>query len=101
MLLTLAVGHLVTENQFTAIIYVHCVAIRYKIGEPTSGLEPLTCSLGVIHQALQRVAGACKSRISRGLSLLGVAECCTVLRSRWCQSGVKSVLVSPNAIVHL
>jgi hypothetical protein len=34
--------------------------------EPTSGLEPLTCSLGVIHQTLQEVARACKPRKSRG-----------------------------------
>ena len=56
--------------------------------EPTSGLEPLTCSLRVIGQGLQGVAEACKSRISRRLPLLRVAECCTVLRSRWYQSGI-------------
>jgi hypothetical protein len=52
--------------------------MRYRLiyaesGEPTSGLEPLTCSLRVIHQALQGVAGGCKSRISKRLPLLGVA----------------------------
>ena len=56
--------------------------------EPTSGLEPLTCSLRVITQALQGFAQGCKSRISRRLSLLRVAACCTVLRSRWYQSGI-------------
>ena len=49
-------------------------------GEPTSGLEPLTCSLRVIHQALQGCAAGCKSRISRaGFSargLLRVAPYC-------------------------
>ncbi len=64
------------------------------LGEPTSGLEPLTCSLRVIHQALQGVARACKCRIFRRLSLLWVAECCTVLRSRWYQSGINVILVS-------
>jgi hypothetical protein len=39
-------------------------------GEPTSGLEPLSCSLRVITQALQGFARDCKCRISRGLSLL-------------------------------
>src|SRR5215217_6624093 len=34
------------------------------------------------------IAEACKSLISRWLSLLRVDACCTVLRSRWCQSGV-------------
>src|SRR5919107_3482364 len=53
--------------------------------EPTSGLEPLTCSLRVITQALQRVARSCKSCIFRGVSLLRLAPCCTVLRSRWYQ----------------
>src|SRR5918992_4547468 len=56
-----------------------------KNRDPTSGLEPLSCSLRVIHQALQRFAEACKSRISRCLSLLRVAGCCTVLRSQWYQ----------------
>src|SRR5215210_8142375 len=45
--------------------------------------------LRVIGQALQRCAGGCKCRISRRLSLLWVAACCTVLRSRWYQCGIK------------
>ena len=57
--------------------------------EPTSGLEPLTCSLRVIHHALQGFAGDCKSRMFRGVSFPGLAPCCTVLRSRWYQSGIK------------
>jgi hypothetical protein len=60
---------------------------------PTSGLEPPTCSLRVITQALQGLAQECKSRISKPDSLLLFAACCTVLRSRWYQSGVNSVLV--------
>ncbi len=59
-------------------------------GEPTSGLEPLTCSLRVIGQALQGFAQGCKCRISTPVSLLRLALRCTVLRSRWCQSGVRS-----------
>jgi hypothetical protein len=54
-----------------------------------SGLEPLSCSLRVIIHALQGFARACKCRISRRFSYLWLAKCCTVLRSRWCQSGVK------------
>jgi hypothetical protein len=45
-------------------------------------------SLRVISQALQVIAGAYKSRISRRVSLLRRAANCTVLRPRWCQSGV-------------
>ena len=60
-----------------------------KRREPTSGLEPLTCSLRVIHRALLGCAGGCKCRVFRRLSLLSFALCCTVLRPRWCQSGVK------------
>jgi hypothetical protein len=45
--------------------------------------------LRVIIQALQGFAGACKCPISKRFSLLRFATCCTVLRSRWCQSGVK------------
>src|SRR5215203_4528903 len=51
-------------------------------------------SLRVIHHALQRFAGGCKTRISKGFSFLCLAKCCTVLRSRWCQSGVNISLVS-------
>jgi hypothetical protein len=58
--------------------------------EPTSGLEPLYCSLRVIGQALQRLAEACKSRISKPFSIPRVAACCTVLRSRWYQSGIRT-----------
>src|SRR5215204_1872956 len=39
---------------------------------------------------LQGFARFCTSRISKRFSLLRVALCCTVLRSRWCQSGVKT-----------
>src|SRR5215216_4716117 len=58
--------------------------------EPTSGLEPLACSLRVIGQALQGCAGGCKCRIFRGVSFPCLAACCTVLRSRWYQSGIRS-----------
>ena len=51
-------------------------------------------SLRVIIHALQRFARGCKSRKSRPVSLLWLAQCCTVLRSRWCQSGVNITLVS-------
>jgi hypothetical protein len=44
--------------------------------------------LRVIIHALQGVAQACKSRISKPFSFPRLAACCTVLRSRWCQSGV-------------
>src|SRR5919112_2800306 len=47
------------------------------------------CSLRVITQGLQSSAGDCKCRIFRGVTFLRLAECCTVLRSRWCQSGVR------------
>ena len=66
-----------------------CWFCRQK-GEPTSGLEPLTCSLRVIIHLLQGFARTCKTRISKEVSFLRVAARCTVLRSRWCQSGVRS-----------
>jgi hypothetical protein len=47
-------------------------------------------SLRVIHQALQGFAGDCKSRIFKRFPLLRVAACCTVLRSRWYQSGIRT-----------
>jgi hypothetical protein len=45
-------------------------------------------SLRVIFHALQGVARVCKWAIFKGVSFLCLALCCTVLRSRWCQSGV-------------
>jgi len=63
--------------------------------EPTSELEPLSCSLRVIIHMLLGLAGGCKIRIPRPVSLLCFALRCTVLRSRWCQSGVNVTLVFP------
>jgi hypothetical protein len=40
--------------------------------EPTSGLEPLSCSLRVIHRALQGRVRACKTRISEGFPYSGL-----------------------------
>src|SRR5215217_6065266 len=51
-------------------------------------------SLRVITQPLQGCAEGCKSRIFRGVSFACLAECCTVLRSWLCQSGVNVILVS-------
>jgi hypothetical protein len=45
-------------------------------------------TLRVIIHALQGIAQGCRDRISKGFSFLCPALCCTVLRSRWCQSGV-------------
>jgi hypothetical protein len=75
-------------------VYRYSPANSDKGEEPTSGLEPLTCSLRVIGQALQGFAQECKSRISKRLSLLRVAECCTVLHSRWYQSGINRSIAS-------
>jgi|SRR5215208_712426 len=66
-----------------------CCKSRQNEG-PTSGLEPLTCSLRVIIQVLQEVAQPCKTRIFRGVSFPCLAACYTVLRSRWYQSGIRS-----------
>ena len=45
--------------------------------------------LRVIHQALQGFADGCKFRIPRPISCLRFALCCTVLRTRWYQSGIR------------
>jgi hypothetical protein len=58
------------------------------------------CSLRVIGRALQGCAGGCKFRISKGVSLLRVAACCTVLRSRWCQSGVRSTWITCRRLLY-
>src|SRR5215217_6862819 len=72
----------------------HFCGICRQNRELTSGLEPLCCSLRVITQALQGVARTCKCHISKPFSLLRFAGCCTVLRSRWYQCGIRSRLMA-------
>ena len=50
-------------------------------------------SLRVMHQALQALAQGCKPRISKPIPLPSLARRCTVLHSRWCQSGVNIILI--------
>ena len=91
------VVHLIVprENQVLArpnyekLPYPSCTA---RADERTRTAYP--CSLRVITQALQGFAEACKSRTSRRLSVLWVAGCCTVLRSRWYQSGISLTALS-------
>jgi len=52
-----------------------------KKREPTSGLEPLPCSLRVCGQELLRVARACKFRIDKGFSVPCIAHHCRILHS--------------------
>src|SRR5918995_30019 len=61
---------------------------RSKSRRADSNRLPLP-QLRVCGQALQELAWGCYSRISKRFTLLWVAACCTVLRSRWCQSGVR------------
>jgi hypothetical protein len=82
---------MVQKHDILHLTYFSCKSAEKT--EPTSGLEPLTCSLRVIGHVLLGVARVCKSRISKPLSFLRLALCCTVLRSRWYQSGINSVLV--------
>jgi hypothetical protein len=79
---------------------VHRLALRRETGfdkpiresrRADSNRLPLL-QLRVIHQALQGFARGCKSCILKRLSSLRVAACCTVLRSRWYQSGIKDAL---------
>jgi hypothetical protein len=70
-----------------AVIFLLLLQVKRRADERTRTAYP--CSLRVMHQALQGFAEACKSRISRAISFLCLAACCTVLRSRWYQSGIK------------
>jgi hypothetical protein len=66
--------------------------------EPTSGLEPLTCSLRVIRQVLRGFARACKYRISRGFPLSGlpcIAPYCALGGIRVVSAGNRLCVVSP------
>jgi hypothetical protein len=63
-----------------------------RADERTRTADPI--SLRVITHALQGVAQVCKSRISKPISFLRLAGCCTVLRSRWYQSGINIALAA-------
>src|SRR5215208_2663574 len=64
-------------------------ATRYKTKSRRADSNRLPLlQLRVITHALQGSARACGYRIPRPLSLLRFAACCTVLRSRWYQSGI-------------
>jgi hypothetical protein len=79
--------------------------LRVTGGEDLTILTVLTRTdnllIRVIHQALQRFAQPCKSRISRRFPLLRVAACYTVLRSRWYQSGISLLLIRYTLVPHL
>src|SRR5215208_1234939 len=65
-------------------------SIALAVGRRADSNRLPLLQLRVITQALQVVARACKSRISKRLSLLRFAPGCAVLRSRWYQSGIRS-----------
>ena len=62
--------------------------------EPTSGLEPLTCSLRVSHQALLAFAQGCRFPIPKSIFLPRLALRCAVLRPRWYHGGIRSWLIT-------
>jgi hypothetical protein len=64
------------EYQRLFAFYAFCREKR----KPTSGLEPLTCSLRVCGRAFLGVAGVCKSRIENGFSVPCIAHHCRALR---------------------
>jgi hypothetical protein len=54
----------------------------WRADERTRTADPI--SLRVIIHALQVVSRPCTCRIDKSVSILRLARCCTVLRSRWC-----------------
>jgi hypothetical protein len=56
-------------------------AKSHKNKDPTSGLEALTCSLGVSGLRLLSVAGVGKCRVEKGFSVPCLAHCCRALRA--------------------
>jgi hypothetical protein len=96
-----------TPVKITVSVLLVIVASAYaeKRGADERTRTAYPCSLRVITQALQGFAGDCNCRISKPLSFLCLASCCTVLRSRWYQwrhSWVTIVRASVyNMISHL
>jgi hypothetical protein len=73
------------------ILYTVVTMLIAGYEESTSGLEPPSCSLRVIIQALQGLAQGCRRRISKEFILLCLPP---FLRSWSFQSGVNSIYVS-------
>ena len=61
----------------------------------------LMYSLRVLIHAWQRATQACRLRLDKLVSFLCLALSYTVLRSRWCQSGVNRVRISCLGVVWL
>jgi hypothetical protein len=79
-----------------SILFLWVLQVKKRADERTRTADLI--SLRVIGHALQGLAEACKCRISKRLSLLGVSACCTVLRSQWYQIGIRtSDSYSPTA----
>src|SRR5919112_635378 len=83
-------GRLLRWRRVAVLSQLFTYAYSERADERTRTAYP--CSLRVIGHVLQGVAQACKSRISKGVSFPCLAECCTVLRSRWYQSGINATL---------
>jgi hypothetical protein len=73
--------------------YFSCKSWRKRRADERTRTADLP-SLRVIIHVLQGFAHPCKFRISKPVSFLWLAVHCTVLRSRWCQSGVNIALLS-------
>ena len=77
------------ENAILRTLHDVVLQFQQKLGADERTRTADLISLRVIIQALQRFARGCNSRISKPFSLLRFAECCTILRSRWYQIGIK------------
>jgi hypothetical protein len=69
--------------------WVNVLPVNWHKKGANERTRPLTFSLRVSGRLFLGVAGVCKTRIPKPFSFPTVAACCEVLRSRWCQSGVR------------
>jgi hypothetical protein len=76
------------DTNIGAFLFLRVLQVKWRADERTRTADLL--QLRVIIHALHGFARGCKSPISKPVSFLCFATCCTILRSRWCQSGVKS-----------
>jgi hypothetical protein len=70
-----------------AFLVLRVLQVKKRADERTRTADLI--SLRGIDHALQGCTGGCKTRISKLLSLLRIAARCTILRSRWYQSGIR------------
>jgi hypothetical protein len=85
------------DSPIAGAVASHIPSIRFTYAEKRADERTRTAFL-LITSENSCVAGVCKSPIPVPVSFLCLALRCTVLRSRWCQSGVSAMVVALHSL---